>query len=441
MNTSLPTDLKTAPAPPVAPKPATEPPPKSSRGRWVGWLILLAAAAAAYHYWPQIKQFTSAPAPTATGKSKGKGGGVTPVVAARVRTGDISVYDTGLGAVTPIYTVTVKSNVNGQLMKVYFKEGDLVKVGQPLAEIDPRPYQAALDQAEGQLLHDQALLENAHVDLDRYTILLKQEAIPEQTYATQIALVKQYEGQIKMDQAAIDAAKTNLIYCHIASPINGAVGLRLVDPGNIIHTTDTTGIVVITQVDPISVIFTIPEDQLPAVLDKFHAGQKLQVEAWDRDLQSKIAEGTLATIDNQIDPTTGTLRLRADFDNKNNKLFPSQFVNARLLVERKHNVTLVDDAAIQRNSQNTYVWLIKPDNTVTIRQVTTGSSESGQTEILSGLEAGDEAVMVGVDKLQEGSRVSPQLAGQKTAGQKTAGQKTAGEKPQGTTGKSGKKGS
>ncbi|HUA82683.1 MAG TPA: MdtA/MuxA family multidrug efflux RND transporter periplasmic adaptor subunit [Bryobacteraceae bacterium] len=425
MNTTLPSDLK--PAAPVTPKQAPKQPPKSSRGRWVGWVILLAAAAAAYHYWPQIKQFTAAPAPAAGGgKGKGKGGGVTPVVAARVRKGDINLYDTGLGAVTPIYTVTVKSRVDGQLMKVNFKEGQLVHQGESLIEIDPRPYQAALDQAEGQLVHDQALLKNAHVDLDRYTVLLKQEAIPEQTYATQQALVTQYDGNIKMDQAAIEAAKVNLVYCHIGAPITGVVGLRLVDPGNIVHATDTNGMVVITQVDPISVIFTIPEDQLPAVLEKFHAGQTLAVEAWDRDLKTKLAQGTLATIDNQIDPTTGTLRLRADFDNKSNKLFPSQFVNARLLVQRKHNVTLVDDAAIQRNSQNTYVWLIKPDNTVTIRQVTTGASESGLTEIVSGLDAGDETVMVGVDKLQEGSRVSAQVAG---------------EKPQAGSGKGGKKGS
>jgi membrane fusion protein, multidrug efflux system len=421
--TAPPTSLKTAPpAPPVVKKP-----PKSSGKRWIGWVVLLAAAAAASYYWPQIKQFTSAPetAPGG-GKGKGKGGGAIPVVAAKVRKGDINLYDTGLGAVTPIYTVTVKSNVNGQLMKVNFKEGELVKENQSLIEIDPRPYQAALDLAEGQLLHDQALLENAHVDMERYTVLLKQEAIPEQTYATQVALVKQYDGQIMMDRAAIDAAKTNLIYCHITSPINGVIGLRLVDPGNIVHTTDTTGMVVITQIDPISVIFTVAEDQLPPVLDKFHAGQKLQVEAWDRDMKTKLSEGTLATIDNQIDPTTGTLRLRANFDNKDFKLFPSQFVNARLLVLRKNNVTLVDDAAIQRNSQNIYVWLVKPDQTVTIRPVTIGATEGGSTEVLSGLEPGDEAVMVGVDKLQDGTRVTAQVAGEKTPG---------------GSGKSGKKGS
>jgi membrane fusion protein, multidrug efflux system len=420
MNSPPPTALKTAPPP--AP-PVTKTPQKSSGSRWVGWIILLIIAAAAWYFWPQIKNFVAAPAPATggSGKGKGKGGGVTPVVAARARKGDISIYYTGLGAVTPIYTVTVKSRVDGQLMKVYFKEGELVHQGDPLIEIDPRPYQAALDQAQGQLVHDEALLKNAHVDLDRYTILLKQEAIPEQTYATQDALVKQYEGNIKIDQAQIDTAKLNVTYSHITSPITGIVGLRLVDPGNIVHATDTNGMVVLTQVDPISVIFTVAEDQLPPVLDKFHAGQTLPVEAWDRDLKNKLADGTLATIDNQIDPTTGTLRLRANFDNKANKLFPSQFVNARLLVDRKHNVTLVDDAAIQRNSQNTYVWLVKPDNTVTIRPVTTGAIENGVAEVTGGLDPGEEVVMVGVDKLQEGSRVNPQVAGEKPQGGNGAG--------------------
>jgi membrane fusion protein, multidrug efflux system len=423
MKASPPTALQTAPAPPAPP--VTRKPPKSSRGRWIGWVIVLALAAATYYYWPQIKKFTAAPAQTTgSGKGKGKsGGGVTPVVASRVKKGDINVYYSGLGAVTPIYTVTVKSRVDGQLMTVAFKEGQLVHQGDTLIEIDPRPYQAALDQAEGQLVHDQALLKNAHVDMDRYTVLLKQEAIPEQTYATQEALVAQYEGNIKIDQAQIEAAKVNLVYCHITSPITGVVGLRLVDPGNIVHATDTNGMVVITQVDPISVIFTVAEDQLPPVLDRFHAGQTLEVEAWDRDLKNRLAAGSLSTIDNQIDPTTGTLRLRAVFDNKNLKLFPSQFVNARLLVQRKPNVTLVDDSAIQRNSQNIYVWLVKPDSTVTIRPVTTGTSEGGQTEVLSGLDPGEEVVMVGVDKLQEGSRVSAQVAGEKPQNGKKAGKK------------------
>jgi multidrug efflux system membrane fusion protein len=411
MDPHAPTSLQTAP--PVAPNPVKSPP----RSRWktVVWLVLaVAVAALVYFNWPRIKQLTSAPAPPASaGKGKGKGGGgIVPVVATRVHKGNINIYFTGLGAVTPIYTVTVKTRVDGQLMKVMFKEGQVVHEGDTLLEIDTRPYQVALEQAEGQLVHDQALLKNANVDLDRYRVLLAQQAIPEQQYATQEALVTQYQGTLKTDQAAIDSAKLNLVYCHVTAPITGVVGLRLVDPGNIVHASDANGLVVITQIDPISVIFTVAEDQIPRVVEKIHAGRTLQVEAWDRENNNKIASGTLQTIDNQIDPTTGTLRLRGVFDNKNAKLFPSQFVNARLLVEQQSNVTVVQNAAIQRNSQSTYVWLVKSDSTVTIRPVTLGASEGDQTEVTSGLEPGDEAVTVGVDKLQEGGRVNAQVPGE-----------------------------
>jgi len=370
-------------------------------------------AVAAYFLWPKFKarQGTQAPAPATTGKGK-RGGGTTPVVAARAKKGNIGVYDTALGAVTPIYTDLVKSRVDGELMKVLFKEGQMVKKGDLLVEIDPRPYQVALDQAQGQLLHDQALLKNAHVDLDRYKVLLNQQAIPEQQYATQEALVLQYEGTIKTDQAAIDSAKLNLVYAHITAPIDGRVGLRLVDPGNIVHASDSNGLLVITQVDPISVIFTIAEDQLPEVEAKMHAGAKLHVEAWDRENKNKLG-GTLETIDNQIDPTTGTLRLRANFENKAGKLFPSQFVNARLLVEEKTGIVVVPNEAIQR-SNSTYVWLIKPDQTVTNRPITVGVTEGNQTEITSGVAAGDALVTVGVDRLLEGSRVNPQIPGEAT---------------------------
>jgi multidrug efflux system membrane fusion protein len=390
------------------------------------WLaVLVLAAAAVYYFWPKIKAFQSSPSPApATGKGK-RGGGTTPVVATRARKGNIGVYYTGLGAVTPIYTVTVKSRVDGQLMNVLFKEGQIVKKGDLLVEIDPRPYQVQLDQAQGQLLHDQALLKNAHVDLDRYKVLLDQQAIPQQQYATQEALVMQYEGTIKTDQAAIDSAKLNLTYAHITSPIDGRVGLRLVDPGNIVHASDANGLLVIMQVDPISVIFTIAEDQLPMVVDKMHAGTPLHVEAWDRELKNRLGQGTLDTIDNQIDPTTGTLRLRASFENKAGKLFPSQFVNARLLVEQKTGVVLVQNEAIQRNTNSTYVWLVKPDNTVTVRTVTAGVTEGGQTEITSGVEAGDVMVTAGVDRLQEGGRVNAQVPGEASKGgdEKSGGRK------------------
>lgn len=328
-----------------------------------------------------------------------------PVVGAKAHRGNIPVYFTGLGAVTPIYTVTVRSRVDGELMQVYYKEGDLVHKGDPLVEIDPRPYQVQLSQAEGQLMKDQSQLENSRVDLARYKTLLTQNAVPEQQVVTQQALVTQNEGIVKTDQAMIDSAKLNIIYCHITAPITGRIGLRLVDPGNIVHAADTNGLLVITQIQPMSVIFTLPEDQLPEVLRRLRLGQHLRVEADDRS-NNKLAEGVLETVDNQIDPTTGTLRLRANFANKDNALFPNQFVNVRLLVQLKQGVTLLPSAAIQRNSQNTYVFLVKPDSTVTVRTITTGTVEGDETEVTSGLSPGDAVVMTGVDKLQEGTKVA-----------------------------------
>jgi multidrug efflux system membrane fusion protein len=369
--------------------------------------ILAVLALGALFFWSRGRN-SAAGAGTAKG-GKNSAPAATPVVAAQANTGNIGVYVTGLGAITPIYTVTVKSRVDGQLMSVHFKEGDLVQEGDPLIEIDPRPYEAAVVQASGQLVRDEALLANARVDLNRYITLVAQEAVPEQMLATQRALVVQYEGTVTNDQGLLDAAKVNVVYCHIASPITGIVGLRLVDPGNIVHAADTNGMIVITQIQPISVIFTIAEDQLPPILQKIRAGQKLPVEAWDRELKNKLATGSLATIDNLIDQTTGTLKLRAIFDNENRSLFPNQFVNARLLQQEKTGVTLLPSAAIQRNTNDTYVYLIKPDNTVTIRNIKVGTTEGDQSEITSGLVPGDKVVMTGVDKLQEGSKVVPTM--------------------------------
>ena len=333
-------------------------------------------------------------------------------MAVRAYRGNIGVYFTGLGAVTPIYTVTVKSRVDGQLFNIYYKEGDLVHQGDLLVQIDPRPYEAALTQAQGQLLRDKAALENARIDLARYQALVPQRAAPEQQLATQQATVSQDEGNVKFDEGAVAAAQTNLDYTKITAPITGLIGLRLVDPGNIVHAADTNGLLVITQIDPISVIFTVSEDQLPVVLARLRARQTLEVDAYSRDMTTKLAQGTLTTVDNQIDQSTGTIRIRATFDNKRNELFPNQFVNARLLVEQKRGVVILPTAAIQRTSDYTFVFLIQPDSTVTIRKVTAGATEGDNSEITSGLNAGDEVVLTGVDKLQEGSRVEATIAGQ-----------------------------
>jgi multidrug efflux system membrane fusion protein len=329
-------------------------------------------------------------------------------VAAKARLGSIGLYFNGLGNVTPIYTVTVKSRVDGELMEVSYKEGDIVHQGDLLAQIDPRPFQVQLTQAEGQMAKDQAALENARIDLARYETLLKQNAIPEQQVATQRSTVIQDEAAIKSDQGQIDSAKLNLTYCRITAPITGRVGLRLVDPGNIVHASDTNGLVVITQIQPISILFTIAEDQLPQVLQRMRT-ETLPVDAYDRDMKQKLAQGTLITVDNQIDQTTGTVRLRANFNNEDGALFPNQFVNARLLVEERRGVVLLPSAAIQRSSNSTYVYLIRPDSTVTVRNIKEGITEGDQSEITSGLKAGDVVVLTGADKLQEGSKVNAQM--------------------------------
>ncbi|HWF07920.1 MAG TPA: MdtA/MuxA family multidrug efflux RND transporter periplasmic adaptor subunit [Bryobacteraceae bacterium] len=390
--------------------------PKKRRWPWV--VGLLALLLAAFLIFGKTGKPDSA-------KKDGKGGRggaatATPVVAAEAKTGNIGVYVTGLGAVTPIYTVTVKSRVDGQLESVHFREGERVRQGDLLIEIDRRPYDAAVTQAEGQLLRDQALLENARVDQTRYTTLLSQDAIPEQQLTAQKSLVKQYEGTVKNDEGQLAAARLNVTYCRITAPISGVIGLRLVDPGNIVHAADTNGMLVITQVQPISLIFTVGEDQLPPILQKIRAGQRLPVEAWDRDLKNRIATGRLETVDNEIDQTTGTLKLRAIFDNTDDALFPNQFVNARLLQQEKTGVTLLPSAAIQRNTNATYVYLIQPDSTVRLRNITIGTTEGDQTEITSGLSPGDRVVMTGVDKLQDGSRVSVSGGGGKAPGAKAA---------------------
>ena len=389
-------------------------PGKKPKRRW--WVWLLALAVLAYGAYRVRKGVVAPQAATVTapGSRPARDYGAVPVVAVQATKGDIGVYDTGLGAVTPIHTVAVRSQIAGYLMQVLYKEGQLVHQGEALAEIDPRPYQVMLENAEAGLARDQANLENAKVDLQRYQTLAPLKAIPEQTLATQEATVKQQQAIVQADQAQIDNAKLDLTYCHIIAPITGRAGLRLIDPGNYVTPNDATGLVVITQIEPISVIFPLAEDLLPPILQKMRAGAQLKVEAYDRDMH-KLAEGWLATVDNQIDPTTGTVKFRANFENHDGKLFPNQFVNVRLLVEEKQGVTLIPTATVQRNSQVTYVYLVKPDSTVTVRTITIDTTEGDDAEVTSGLVPGDEVVMTGVDKLQEGSKVRAQRSSERSS--------------------------
>ena len=328
-----------------------------------------------------------------------------PVVATAVKKGNLDVYLSGLGAVTPLETVTVKSRVDGELTRILFQEGQIVKRGELLAEIDPRPYEVQLTQAEGALARDQALLQNAQLDLERYKDLVKKDLIPQQQLDTQASLVHQYEGAVKADQGQIDNAKLQLIYSRITAPVSGRIGLRQVDQGNIVHATDTGGLVVITELQPITVIFSLPEDNLSQVLGKLRSGTRLTVEAYDREQTQKIATGTLLTVDNQIDPSTGTVKLKATFPNTNNELFPNQFVNARLIIDVKHDALIVPAPAIQRGPQGTFVYVVKTDQTAALRLVTVGVTQEGNASITSGLSVGELVVVDGADRLRDGSKV------------------------------------
>ncbi|HEY4075966.1 MAG TPA: efflux RND transporter periplasmic adaptor subunit [Rhizomicrobium sp.] len=328
-----------------------------------------------------------------------------PVGVAQAVSGDIKVTLNALGTVTPLATATVRPQVGGLLIKLNFTEGQMVKAGDTLAQIDPRPYQAALDQARGQLARDAATLANAKVDLTRYQALMAQNAISQQQVATQDALVKSDEGVVVSDQANVETARINLGYTSIVSPVPGRVGIHLVDIGNIVTAGQATGIVVVTQLQPMSVLFTIPEDSVHTVLARVMSGAVLPAEAWDRSQTVKITSGTLATVDNVVDPTTGSVKLRAMFDNTDNKLFPAQFVNIKLLVDTLHNQTTVPVPAIQRGADGSFVFVVTPDKTVSQRDVKTGVQDGDKIQILSGIKPGDTVVVDGADRLRDGADV------------------------------------
>ncbi|HJE25004.1 MAG TPA: MdtA/MuxA family multidrug efflux RND transporter periplasmic adaptor subunit [Methylorubrum populi] len=427
MNESSPIRRETAREYPVAdPVPASAPVRRRSRfGRWMLALLILGGLGAVAHRTYDARQKPAEETAQAPGRGgHGRGGrptemkqavGVAPVV-----TGDMPVVLQGLGTVTPLATVSVRSQINGYLTKIGFREGQMVKEGDFLAQIDPRPYEALLAQYQGQLARDQALLQNSKLDLQRYQTLNRQDSISKQNVDTQAALVKQNEGTVAADQALVDQQKLNLTYARIVSPVDGRVGLRQVDLGNYI-TAGSTNIVVVTQLHPISVVFTLPEDDVARVMRRVREGAKLTVRAYDRSDQHEIATGSLDTVDNQIDTTTGTVKLRAMFENGDESLFPNQFVNARLTVETIRNAPLVPTAAILRGTPGTYVYLMDGDDKVTVRPIKTGETDGVNTVVVSGLNPGDRVVTDGTDRLREGApvRVVGHTSGPQAAGPAT----------------------
>jgi len=390
-------------AAPPAEKPDEHPRP---RRRWL--LVVLIAVGALILYLVFGRSSRRASEETTRGAVAGKGEAARaiPVVAAPAHSGDLPVQLVGLGTVTALNTVTVRSRVDGQLLSVNFKEGELVHAGDLIAQIDPRPFEVQLTQAKGQEAKDQAALQNARADLARFESVTADGVFPKQQLDTQRATVRQFEASLESDQGLIDAAKLNITYSRVTAPIGGRVGLRLVDVGNIVHAADASGLVVITQLEPITVVFSLPADRLPQLLAPFRAGKSLPVVAFDRDMTRRLAEGVLAAVDNQIDATTGTVKLKATFPNRDGALFPNQFVNASLLVDTLKNAVLVPAAAIQRSPQSTYVWRVKPDSTVEMRDVEVALTEGDTSAIRKGLAAGDSVVVDGVDKLQPGTHVT-----------------------------------
>ena len=385
------------------PSPATAPRQGYRWGRMLFWLAVVAAVAALGY-----KLYTPMPTPTPSdvgGNSRAGGAPPQTVRVAVAELGNLPITINALGAVTPFATVTVKTQIAGRLMSVGFQEGQLVKKGDFLAQIDPRPYEATLAQDEASLAKDTALRDQAQSDLARYVTLSKQDSIAHQQVDDQKYLAQQYQAAMQSDSAQIDAAKLNIEYAHIISPIDGRVGLRLVDPGNYVQPTDATGLVVITQLDPISVVFSTPEDNLQRIARRLKTGVKLPVTVYDRANVRKIADGELTTYDNQIDTTTGTFKLRATFANPDSALFPNQFVNARLLVDTLKDAVVVPNAAVQLGATGSFVYVVKDDDTVTARKVSLGPNDATRTVMESGLQAGEKVVIDGVDRLREGAKV------------------------------------
>lgn len=414
---------------------------RSTAGRLVRRTLITVAVLAAlggggwygYRLWQ-----ARTPAPAAGGPSAGPR--PIPAVVTAATTGSLPVYLKAPGSVVPAATVTVRSRVDGQIMSVKFTEGQVVTAGMLLAEIDPRPFQVQLAQAEGQLARDLALLQNARIDLTRYQTLFKQDSIARQQVDTQEALVRQYEGVVKSDQSQVDNAKLQLDYAKITAPIGGRIGLRMIDPGNIVRSGDTNGLAVINQVQPIYVVFTLPEDELPKVVKRLRAGATLPVDVFDRAQRDKLASGKLATIDNQIDATTGTFRLKAEFANADDALFPNQFVNARLLLDTRTDAVIVPASAVQRAGQDSLVYVVGSDNKASLRKVELGPADGSQQGISGGLTAGEYVVVDGGDRLRDGSLVQPSepiVAGERrrpgagqrppSAGPGASGQGTGGQ--------------
>jgi multidrug efflux system membrane fusion protein len=392
------TDHEAWPAPQTRPglPPAAKKPARRRRPIVVGIVAVLVVAALAWWLRPQT---TRVPAP-------GRGGIVPPVATAAVQTGDINVTINALGTVTSLATVTIRSQISGQLVRIAFTEGQTIKKGDLLAEIDSRPYQLALAQAQGALKRDQALLQASQLDLERYQKLAQTNAIPRQQLDTQQALVLQNQGNVLSDQAQIDTAQLNIAYCHIVSPLDGRVGLRQVDQGNYVTPGDANGLVTVTQLAPISVLFTTAEDNLPAILKRVQSGATLPITAFDRTGTTKIATGELLTFDNQIDTTTGTVRLRAQFGNADFALFPNQFVNVELLVDVLKGVAVMPTSAVQRGAPGTFVYLVQPDSTVKVRVVELGPVNGESVAVKSGLAPGDRIVVDGADKLRDGIKIT-----------------------------------